>query len=49
MRLNATHYFIMKIPNKNKLQQIASNHLLELIFKISGSFIKIILNNHIHF
>ena len=24
--LNATHYFIMKIPSKRKLQQIASNH-----------------------
>ena len=26
VRLNATHYFIMKIPNKRELQQIASNH-----------------------
>ena len=25
IRLNATHYFIMKIPNKRELQQIASN------------------------
>ena len=23
IRLNATHYFIMKIPNKRELQQIA--------------------------
>ena len=27
IRLNATHYFIMKIPNKRELQQTASNHL----------------------
>ena len=26
IRLNATHYFIMKIPSKRELQQIASNH-----------------------
>ena len=26
IRLNTTHYFIMKIPNKRELQQIASNH-----------------------
>ena len=26
IRLNATHYFIFKIPNKRELQQIASNH-----------------------
>ena len=26
IRLNATHYVIMKIPNKRELQQLASNH-----------------------
>ena len=26
VRLNSTHYFIMKIPNKRELQQIAINH-----------------------
>ena len=26
IRLNSMHYFIMKIPNKQKLQQTASNH-----------------------
>ena len=25
-RLNSTHFFIMKIPNKRKLKQIALNH-----------------------
>ena len=32
MRLNATHYFIMKI-NKRELQQIASNHSSDTDFK----------------
>ena len=26
VRLNAAHFFIMKIPNKRELQQIAINH-----------------------
>ena len=26
VRLNSTHFFIMKIPNKRELQQIALNH-----------------------
>ena len=33
VRLNATHYFIMKIPNKRELQQIASNHSSDIVFK----------------
>ena len=33
IRLNATHYFIMKIPNKRELQQIASNHSADIEFK----------------
>ena len=32
MRLNSTHYFIMKIPNKQELQQIAFNHLSDIGF-----------------
>ena len=31
--LNATHYFIMKIPDKRELQQIASNHSSDIDFK----------------
>ena len=31
IRLNATHYFIMKIPNKRELQQIASKHSPDII------------------
>ena len=33
IRLNATHYFIIKIPNKRELQQIASNLLPDSDFK----------------
>ena len=31
IRLNATHYFIMKIPKKREFQQIASNHSSDTI------------------
>ena len=30
IRLNVTHYFIMKIPNKKELQQIVWNHLSDI-------------------
>ena len=33
VRPNATHYFILKIPNKKKLQQIASKHSSDIDFK----------------
>ena len=33
VRLNSTHFFIMKIPNKRELQQIAINPLSEIDFK----------------
>ena len=32
VRLNSTHFFIMKIPNKRELQQIALNHSLHIDF-----------------
>ena len=32
IRLNATHYFIMKIPNKVKIQQIALNQPSDIEF-----------------
>ena len=35
IRLNATHYFIMKIPNKRELQQIASHNYLILSLRTS--------------
>ena len=33
IRLNCTHYFIKKIPNKSELQQIAFNYLSDIDFK----------------
>ena len=33
VRLNSTHFFIMKIPNKRELQQIALNHSSLIDFK----------------
>ena len=38
VRLNSTHIFIMKIPSKRELQQIALNHSSDIDFK---DFIKI--------
>ena len=38
IRLNTTHYFIMKIPNKTELQQIASNHSSDIDYR---DFIKL--------
>ena len=38
VRLNTTHFFIMKIPNKRELQQIAISHSSDIGFK---DFIKI--------
>ena len=33
IRLNSTHYFIMKIPSEPELQQIAFNHSSNINFK----------------
>ena len=33
VRLNSTHFFIMKIPNKRELQQVALNHSSDIDFK----------------
>ena len=38
VRLNTSHFFIMKIPNKRELQQIALNHSSNIAFK---NFVKI--------
>ena len=38
VRLNTTHFFIIKIPNKKELQQIALNHSSDIDFK---DFVKI--------
>ena len=49
VRLNSTHFSIMKIPNKRELQQIVLNHSVDISSK---GFIKIhkkCLLNHILF
>ena len=33
VRLNSTHFFIMEIPHKRELQQIALNHSSDIDFK----------------
>ena len=33
VRLNSTHFFIMKIPSKRELEQIALNHSSDIDFK----------------
>ena len=33
VRLNSTHFFIMEIPNKRELQQIALNHSSDIDFE----------------
>ena len=33
VRLNTTHFFIMKIPNKRELQQMTLNYLSDVDFK----------------
>ena len=33
IRLNSTHYFAMKIPNRRELQQIAFNHSSDIDFQ----------------
>ena len=38
IRLHAAHYFIIKIPNKGEIQEIASNYVSDINFK---NFIKL--------
>ena len=40
VRLNSTHFFIMKIPNKRELNQIALNHSTDIDFKDFMKFYK---------
>ena len=49
VRLNSTHFFIMKISNKIELQQIALNHSSDIDFKDFLKFIKNVLQCHILF
>ena len=39
-RLDSTHYFIMKVPNKRELQQIAFNHSSDIDFQDFMNFYK---------
>ena len=49
VRLNTTHFFIMKIPNKRALQKIAINHSSGIHFKDFVKICKNLLISHIHF
>ena len=40
IRLSSTHFFIIKIPNKQELQQIAFNHSSNIEFKNFMNFYK---------
>ena len=46
VRLYSTHFFIMKIPNKRELQQIALNHSSDIDFKDCMNIYKNTLKNH---
>ena len=46
VRLNSTQFFIMKIPSKRELQQIALNHSSDIDFKDFMKIIKKALQNH---
>ena len=49
IRLNSTHYSIMKIPYKRELQQIAFNHSSVIDFRGFMIFTKNVLQNRILF
>ena len=47
--VNSIHYFIIKIINKQELQQIAFNHSSDIEFKGFMDLYKNVLQNHILF
>ena len=49
VRLNTTHSFIIRIPHKRELHQIALNHLSDTEFKDFIKLYKNVLQNHILF
>ena len=49
VRLNTSHFFIAKVPNKRELQQITINHSSESALKISKISIKNVQLNLIRF
>ena len=42
VRLNCTHYLVMKIQNKQELQQAVFNHFTDIDFKDFKSFLRIL-------
>ena len=49
VRINSTHFLIMKIPNKRELQQIALNHSSDIDFEDLMKIYKNTHQNHILF
>ena len=49
VRLNTRHFFIIRIPNKGGLRQIASNHSSNIGFRDLMKIYKNLLQNHILF
>ena len=49
IRLNSTHYFIMKTWNKREIQEIAFNHWSDIDFKDFVNLYKNVLQEHIRF
>ena len=49
VRLNTSHFFIAKIPNKRELQQIAINHSSDINTKDFDNICRYVLLNHILF
>ena len=49
VRLNSTHFFVMKIPTKRELLQIVLNHSSDIEFKDFMKFVKNVLQNHTFF
>ena len=49
VRLNTSHFFIAKIPNKRELQQIARNHSSDINTKDFTNIYRELLLNHILF
>ena len=47
--LNSAYYFILEIPNKRELQQIAINHSPDIAFKDFIKIYKNMLQNYIRF
>ena len=49
IKLNSTHCFIIKVPNRRELQQIAFNLSSDIDFKDFMNLYKNVLENHVIF